>query len=41
MQNYLERILACTFCKSEETATAALKLVATIHERGQVFNLPV
>ncbi|EKX53237.1 hypothetical protein GUITHDRAFT_132987 [Guillardia theta CCMP2712] len=36
MQQYLERILACLYSKKEETASAALKLVSTIHDRGQV-----
>jgi hypothetical protein len=36
MQKFLDNILNCVYCKKDETAAAALKLVSTIHDRGQV-----
>lgn len=36
MQTFLDRILKCVYCEKEETAAAALRLVSTIHDRGQV-----
>ena len=36
MQKFLDNILNCVYCKKDETAAVALKLVSTIHDRGQV-----
>jgi hypothetical protein len=36
MQKFLDKILRCVYCQKDDTAAAALRLVATIHDRGQV-----
>jgi len=36
MQKFLDSILNCVYCEKDDTAAAALRLVSTIHDRGQV-----
>ncbi len=36
MQKFLDRILRCMYCEKDEAVAGALRLVSTIHDRGQV-----